>query len=335
MFVEIDRQFADLNELTRANGDQPTGLDQIMLVVGELYEYMRNVQESPDQGKAALAAARARLGLQGADPIFTLQRMADNQPEPLNRMLGKLADESWRVLLDQAVAQLERQWYREVYQPFQQNLARHYPFSADSGRDVALQDFEHFFGPDGVLDTFYRDNLKLFLDEHPEQVGDARRASLVRRDVLHSLEKAERIRRAYFTRTGSLDVEFALEPLNLSANKRRSVVNLDGQLVEFSHGPRQSVPLVWPNTLRDSVESRITLVPIQVNRSPRSISEDGPWALFRLLDKADLTGVSNSAVDVRFQVDDGEMKYRLHAASNTNPFTQQLLAGYRLPRSLY
>jgi len=335
MLAEIDRQFADLNELTRQVGDEQTGLDQIMLVVGDLYQYMRNIQESPDKGKAALAAARARLGLQGADPIFTLQRMADNQPEPLNRMLSKLANESWRVLLDQAVAQLEREWYREVYQPFQQNLARHYPFSADSGRDVALQDFEQFFGPEGVLDTFYRDNLKLFLDEHPEQVGDARRASLVRRDVLNSLERAERIRRAYFTRGGSLDVEFALEPLNLSANKRRSVVNVDGQLVEFSHGPRQSVPLVWPNTLRDSVESRITLVPIQVNRSPRSISENGPWALFRLLDKADLTGVSNSAVDVRFQVDDGEMKYRLHAASNTNPFTQQLLAGYRLPRSLY
>ncbi|WP_041342276.1 type VI secretion system membrane subunit TssM [Marinobacter similis] len=335
MLVEIDRQFADLNELTRKTGEEPTGLDQIMLVVGDLHEYMRNIQESPDQGKAALAAARARLGLQGADPIFTLQRMADNQPEPLNRMLAKLANESWRVLLDQAVAQLEREWYREVYQPFQQNLARHYPFSASSGRDVALQDFERFFGPEGVLDTFYRDNLKLFLDEHPEQVGDARRASLVRRDVLNSLEKADRIRRAYFTRGGSLDVEFALEPLNLSANKRRSVVNLDGQLVEFSHGPRQSVPLVWPNTLRDSVESRITLVPIQVNRSPRSISENGPWALFRLLDQADITGVSNSAVDVRFQVDDGEMKYRLHAASNTNPFTQQLLAGYRLPRSLY
>ncbi|HBC35726.1 MAG TPA: hypothetical protein DC045_15755, partial [Marinobacter adhaerens] len=65
--------------------------------------------------------------LQGADPIFTLQRMADNQPEPLNRLLTRLATESWRVVLDQAVAQLEREWYREVYQPFQQNLARHYP----------------------------------------------------------------------------------------------------------------------------------------------------------------------------------------------------------------
>lgn len=335
MLQDIERQFAELNDLTRDNGDQPTGLEQIMLVVGELHEYIRNIQEAPDKGKAALVAARARMGLQGADPIFTLQRMADNQPEPLNRLLTRLATESWRVVLDQAVAQLEREWYREVYQPFQQNLARHYPFNPDSGRDVALQDFERFFAPGGVLDAFYQDNLKLFLEDHPEQVGDARRAGLVRGAVLTSLENADRIRRAYFTRGGSLDVEFALEPLNLSANKRRSVVNVDGQLVEFSHGPRQSIPLVWPNTLRDSVESRITLVPVQVNRSPRSLSESGPWALFRLLDKADITGVSSSAVDVRFRVDDGDMRYRLHAASNTNPFTQQLLAGYRIPRSLY
>ncbi|RBW49165.1 type VI secretion system membrane subunit TssM [Marinobacter sp. F3R11] len=336
MLQNIERQFTDLNQLTRkSNGDQPSGFEQVMLVVNDLHEYMRAVQESPDTGKAALAAARARMGLQGADPIFTLQRMAAHQPEPLNRLMNRLATESWRVLLDQAVAQLEREWYQEVYQPFQQNLARYYPFNVDSGRDVALQDFEQFFAPDGVLDTFYKDNLKLFLEDHPEQVGDVHRAGLVRRDVLASLEKAEKIRSAYFTRSGTLDVEFALEPLNLSSNKRRSVVNLDGQLVEFSHGPRQSIPLVWPNTLRETVESRITLVPVQVNRSPRSISQSGPWALFRLLDKADITGVSSSAVDVRFQVDDGEMRYRLHAASNTNPFTQKLLSGYGIPRSLY
>ena len=335
MLQNIERQFTDLNQLSRKNGDHPSGLEQIMLVVSDLHEYMRNIQEAPDKGKAALNAARTRMGLQGADPIFTLQRMAGHQPEPLNRLLNRLATESWRVLLDQAVAQLEREWFREVYQPFQQNLARHYPFNAGAGRDVALQDFERFFAPGGVLETFYKDNLKLFLEDHPEQVGDAHRAGLVRRDVLASLGNADKIRSAYFTRSGTLDVEFALEPLNLSSNKRRSVVNLDGQLVEFSHGPRQSIPLVWPNTLRDAVESRITLVPVQVNRSPRSISENGPWALFRLLDKADITGVSSSAVDVRFQVDDGEMRYRLHAASNINPFTQQLLSGYQIPRSLY
>jgi type VI secretion system protein ImpL len=335
MLQDIQRQFAELNQLTRARDDRPTNLDQVMEVVTSLYQYLRNIQEAPDTGKAALSAARARLGLQGADPIFTLQRLADNQPAPLNRLLNRLASESWRGVLDSAVAQLEREWYREVYQPFEQNLARHYPFDPKSARDATLQDFERFFAPDGVLATFYNNNLKLFLEDHPEQVGDAQRASLVRRDVRVALERADRIRQAFFTRGGSLDVAFALEPLNLSNNKRRSVVNIDGQLVEFSHGPRQSIPLVWPNTLRDTVESRITLVPVQVNRSPRSLSESGPWALFRLLDRADLTGVSSTSVDVRFRVDDGEMRYRLHAGSNTNPFTQQLLAGYRLPRSLY
>ncbi len=335
MVRSIERQFAELNTLMRTDKDEPSQLDQVMEVVKDLHLFMRSIQESPDRGKAALSAARARMGLQGADPIFTLQRVAANQPAPLDRMLDKLASESWRVVLDQAVAQLERQWYQDVYQPFQQSLARHYPFNPEAGRDAALQDFERFFAPDGVLDRFYRDNLKLFLEDHPEHIAGSQRASLVRRDVFRSLEKAELIRRAFFTRGGSLDVEFALEPTHLSSNKRRSVMNVDGQLVEFSHGPRQNIPLVWPNTLRDSVESRITLVPTEVNRSPRSMSENGPWALFRLLDEADITGVSSSAVDVRFALDDGEMRYRLHAGSNTNPFTQKLLAGYQIPRSLY
>lgn len=335
MLNDIQRQFSDLNQLTRKVGDQPSGLEQITKILSDLHQYLRNIQEAPDVGKAALAAARARLGLQGADPIFVLQRMADNQPEPLKRILHRVANESWRVVLDQAVAQLEREWYRNVFQPFQQNLAGRYPLSPDATESVALADFERFFGSDGILETFYENKLKLFLEDYPEQVAHARTRSLVRRDVLKALDRAKRIRSAYFTLNGNLDVEFALEPLNLSANKRRSVVNVDGQLVEFSHGPRQNTPLVWPNTLRDTVESRITLVPIQVNRSPRSLSESGPWALFRLLDRADITGVSDSAVDVRFKVDDGEMRYRLHAASNINPFTQQLLAGYRLPRSLY
>ena len=51
-------------------------------------------------------------------------------------------------------------------------------------RRHGLDHVERFFAPDGILETFYNDNLKLFLEDHPEHVGDARRASLVRRDVV-------------------------------------------------------------------------------------------------------------------------------------------------------
>ncbi|WP_111498570.1 type VI secretion system membrane subunit TssM [Marinobacter bohaiensis] len=335
MAQNIEQQFEGLHGLFLKDGDAPTQMEEVQKVLGSLHDYLRSIQESPDSGKAALAAARDRLTLEGADPIFTLQRMARGMPAPVDRMLDKVAAESWRVVLDQAIAQLERQWYDEVYQPFQQNLARNYPFSSNAGRDAALQDFERFFAPDGTLDTFYKDKLKLFLEDHPEHVSLGKRATLIRRDVMAAIDQAERIRQAFFTRKGSLDVEFALEPVNLSSNKRRSVMNVDGQLVEFSHGPRQSIPLIWPNTLRDSVESEVTLVPVEVNRSPRSQIARGPWAFFRLLDKADITGVSASAVDVKFNLDGGSVQYRLHAAGGVNPFTQQMLAGYEVPRSLY
>lgn len=335
MAQDIGQQFAALTNLMRKNEDEPSQLDDIQSVIRNLHDYLRGIQEAPNTGKAALSAARKRLTLEGADPIFMLQRLADNQPAPLDRMLKKLADESWRVVLDQAVAELERKWYREVYQPFQQSLARHYPFNSGAGRDAALQDFERFFAPKGTLNTFYEKNLKIFLEDHPDSVAVSQRATLVRRDVMAAINQAKKIRKAFFTRRGSLDVEFSLEPLNLSSNKRRSVVNVDGQLVEFSHGPRQSIPLIWPNTLRDSVESRVTLVPVEVNRSPRSETSKGPWAFFRLLDKAEITGVSSSAVDVKFSLDDGSVRYRLHAAGSTNPFTQKLLANYKIPRSLY
>ncbi|MDX1801684.1 MAG: type VI secretion system membrane subunit TssM, partial [Marinobacter sp.] len=118
MEQDIQRQFSGLNALLAKTGDEPTPLAQILTVVQSLHNYLRTIQESPDQGKAALAAARDRLSLQGADPIFTLQRLARNQPEPVNRMLAKLASESWRVVLNEAVAELERQWYHDVYQPF-------------------------------------------------------------------------------------------------------------------------------------------------------------------------------------------------------------------------
>ncbi|PVY77669.1 type VI secretion system protein ImpL [Tamilnaduibacter salinus] len=332
----IAGQFEELHALTEKPDEKtPSTLEDILQVSRNLHDYLRAIQEAPNTGKAALEAARARLTMKGDDPIFTLQRLARNQPEPINRMLEKLAAESWRVVLNQAVAQLERKWYREVYQPFQQKLARHYPFQPDAGRDAGLKDFESFFGPDGTLNRFYEQHLKLFLEDHPEHVALSQRATLVRRDVMQALRQAEKIREAYFARSGGLDVEFALEPLNLTANKRRSVMNVDGQLVEFSHGPRQSIPLIWPNTLRESVQSRVTLVPATLNRSPRSKIARGPWAFFRLLDKAEVNGVSASAVDITFRLDDGEVQYRLHAAGNTNPFTQQLLADYSLPGSLY
>ncbi|EPC00231.1 hypothetical protein L861_06980 [Litchfieldella anticariensis FP35 = DSM 16096] len=332
---EIEQHFASLNELLESRDDEPSDLVEVKAAIAELRDYLRQVQGASDPGRAAFVSARDRLALSGGDPIHNLQRIAEDMPAPVDSMLESLADQSWQVLMASAIRHLERQWLDDVVAPYQDRLAGRYPLARDASREVALEDFEAFFAPGGTLDSFYQDNLRPFIEGAPEQLRDANGNSLLRDSVFAAMQQAERIREAYFDRDGVLDVEFSLEPVSLSSDKRRSVISVDGQLIEYTHNANSRVSMIWPNTLRGGTESRVTMVPSQVNRSPRSLRRDGAWAWFRLLDEADVIGASERELDLRFNVDGGTMRYRLRADATRNPFTRPLVAGFQLPTALY
>ena len=332
---EIERNFRDLNGLLDARGDNPADIAEIKAAIGELRDYLRQVQGANDPGRAAFVTARDRLALRGGDPIHNLKRIAELTPAPVDRMLESLADQSWQLLMGSAIAHLEHQWLDEVVAPYQERLADRYPLVPGASREVALADFEAFFAAGGILDRFYQDNLRLFIEEAPQYLTDAEGSSLLRDSVFTAIQRAEHIRQAYFGRDGVLDVEFALEPVSLSPDKRRGVINIDGQIIDYAHSASSRVPMIWPNALRGGNESRLTLVPSQVNRSPRSLSRDGAWAWFRLLDEAEITSVSERDLELRFQVDGGTARYRLYATGSRNPFTRPLVAGFQLPTALY
>lgn len=333
--LAIEQPFTPINQLSQERNDNPSSLDEIKTAVTALRDYLMDIEESSDSGRAAFVTVRDRLSLRGNDPIHNLQRIADNTPEPVGRMLHDLADQSWQLMMVSATRHLENQWLDEVVAPYQERLAGRYPLSPGASREVSLSDFEDFFAPGGTLDTFYQDSLKPFIEGAPEYLVDAEGNSLLRDSLYTAVQQAEQIRRAYFSRDGALDVEFALEPVSLSPDKRRSVISVDGQLIEYAHSASQRVSMIWPNALRGSTESRITMVPSEVNRSPRSISQDGAWAWFRLLEQADITSVSERELELRFNVDGGTMRYRLFADSAPNPFTRPLAAGFQLPSALY
>ncbi|RCV88877.1 type VI secretion system membrane subunit TssM [Billgrantia montanilacus] len=332
---DIERNFTELNGLLDARGNNPSDIAEIKTAIAELRDYLRHVQGASDPGRAAFVSARDRLALRGGDPIHNLKRIAENTPAPVDRMLESLADQSWQLLMASAIRHLEHQWLDDVVTPYKNRLAGRYPLVAGASRDVALTDFEAFFGPGGTLDSFYQDNLRPFIEEAPEQLLDADGNSLLRGSVFTAFQRAEQIREAYFGRDGVLDVEFSLEPVSLSPDKRRGVISVDGQLIEYAHSASHRVSMIWPNTLRGGTESRVTLVPSQVNRSPRSMSRDGAWAWFRLLDEAEITSAGERDLELRFSVDGGTIRYRLSANGSRNPFTRPLAAGFQLPTALY
>ncbi|MCY9803278.1 type VI secretion system membrane subunit TssM [Vibrio scophthalmi] len=334
--AQIDAPFSELNSMLSSVGDEPAYINEVIAAVEGLHSYVKAIKESPDVGMAALDASKARVKLVNADPIYTVKRVASGLPAPLNTMLEKLADESWYVVKQEAIKHLEVRWHNDVYKEYQRKLAGRYPFNPASKKDSSFIDFEAFFAPDGTLDSFYNSQLKVFVEENSVFTDEGSNGkSIVRKEVLDQLKQARRIQEAFFNRKGVLDVSFSVEPLLLSGDKRRSVLNVDGQYLSYNHGPRDSVEFIWPNTFRDSAVSKVTLVPSKNNISPRSINIRGPWAFFRLLEQGEVVGASATSVDFKFSVDGGQMIYRLNSEADINPFTERLFKSFNLSKTLY
>lgn len=332
LLSRLGHEFAPENSALEEQKDKASTLQAVYQQLTELHRYLLAIQNSPVSGKSALKAVQLRLDQNSSDPIFATRQMAKTLPAPLNRWVGKLADQAWHVVMVEAVRYMEVDWRDNVVKPFNEQLADNYPFNPRATQDASLDSFERFFKPDGILDNFYKNNLRLFL-ENDLTFGDDGRM-LIREDIRQQLDTAQKIRNIFFSQQNGLGAQFAVETVSLSGNKRRSVLNLDGQLVDYSQGRNYTAHLVWPNNMREGNESQLTLIGTS-GRAPRSIAFSGPWAQFRLFGAGQLTNVTSDTFNVRFNVDGGAMVYRVHVDTEDNPFTGGLFSQFRLPDTLY
>ena len=311
--------------------DKGSVLQAVYSQLTELHRYLLAIQNAPSPGKSALKAVQLRLDHNSTDPIFATRQMAKTLPSPLNRWVDKLADQAWHVVMIEAVHYMELDWRDTIVNTFNSQLANKYPFNPRSKEDVSLDAFERFFKTGGLLDTFYQQNLKLFVDNSQglNEEGNV----IIREDVLIQLHSAQKIRDIFFSSQNGMGTQFAVETVGLSGNKRRSVLNLDGQLVDYAQGRNYTAHLVWPNNMREGNESKLTLVGI--NSTSRSITFSGPWAQFRLFDAGQLTNVQDGSFTARFTVDGGTMTYRIYTDTLDNPFAGGLFSHFRLPDTLY
>jgi type VI secretion system protein ImpL len=330
--ARIRRAFLPLTRLLEGRGEKASYLDETLQSLGNLYDYLKAIDSNPDRGGAALKATLDRFAGQGPDPIRNVQLIANGLPEPVQTQVRTLADQSEKALITEALVELDRRWQADVYRFYAERLADRYPFNPASATDASLQDFETFFGPKGRLAQFNDQALQAFR-EHREVLSSAGQpVSLLAADVLNQFDTAQRITQVFFDNRGALSVPFTVEPLGLTPNRRGSVLNVDGQLIPFNHGPSHPVGLLWPNTLSDAAQSQVTL--ITPSGLSNALTFRGPWSLFRLLSRAHLMGSTSGSVDLGFAVNDGVMRYRVVPGKGDNPFTQRVFQGFMLPRSL-
>ncbi len=325
---EVELHFQKLTALVKtAGGSAP--IDQIIADMGQLYSYMAEMGSTSDTGNAAVNMAAQRSGGAGNDVIAQLQLHSARLPDPVQGLVKTMASGSWGLILGGVKNQLNRSLQSEVTSLCKTALEGRYPVAKASTRDITLQDFGKFFAPNGVLDQFFNTHLKAFVDTSGSQwkvIAQDNKSVDIGPAVLSQFQNAAKIRDVFFQGGGQLpSINFELKPVFLDANASRFWLDLEGQQVDYRHGPARATQFKWPGTAAGLV--RFGFEGSEGKQVSRS--EEGAWALFRLLEKANIQKLAQEKYQITFAIDGLTARYELNANSVYNPFAFDALKNFR------
>jgi type VI secretion system protein ImpL len=321
----VDDHFEVLRKQVMAPApNQPAPIDDTLKLFNDVYVYLTAVD----------TAAKSRSPMPAGDIAGKLKADAGRLPEPMRTMVETLSQSG----AAQAMA-AERGSLSQDVKPVTDFCARaiagRYPLVASSSRDALPEDFGQFFGPGGMMDEFFQKRLANLVDTStkPWKYKPVAGQASVSSSALVQFERAARIREIFFRggKTPSIRLDFKV--MEMDANITQFVLDVDGQLVKYAHGPVLPMAVQWPGT-KGSNQVRVQLSPPSVGGTSGLVA-DGPWALFRVMEKAQL---ENSGVPekffVTFNVENRKTRFEVTTNSVQSPLRVRELQEFSCPEGL-
>ena len=336
----VDEHFRGLNDFVAGSKDKPAQMEAVIGKIQQIYQGLNQAANAPNQGQALLgmvAGSNAAGGGGGGSAAAQLQDISQGVPKPVAAMLQTVSQSSSQVTASGASQQLADAWGSKVL-PLCQDAFNRYPFIASSALDVPSDDFAHLLGPGGLMDQFFDQNLKSFVDTSQKpwrwQAGDHTKFNFSP-DTLVEFQRADDIRQALFPGGGTqILVKFQLVPVQLDPGLAQISLEIGGgQRLTYAHGPIEPTDLQWPGS-NGSTQVRLTMTPSGTGQ-PTTTENSGPWALLRLLDAAHVTpSGQQDQFRIIFTSPAGGAEFQLNAKSVHNPFTLPALRAFRCPAKL-
>lgn len=269
----------------------------------------------------------------GANPIMGLKRSLDEAHPEIKNWFQGVANNANSVTAVAAKGHVNNTWQTNVYSFYKKAIKGRYPVDPSSTQEIKLGDFAAFFGPSGILQSYFDTNLKPFVDQS-QATWRWKNNIGISKNRLKLFQKADEIQKAYFSNASeSLEFSFLLKPISLDKITTGSVLEMGGQTLLYNHGPLRSKKISWPGAINENSKLTFTLAS---KGTPVSVRAEGEWAWFRLLDKyAKVTskpGTDN--VSVMFDLKTIKAEYHLTPKSSFNPFTSNALKQFSIPSKL-
>ena len=321
----VQERFDWLHQLVERPEGQSSQLDQLMLVLKDVYQELNKmsfsgVTSTGDGGSAILQFQQATSQVQG----------------PVQRWASQISTGSSGITADGTRASINARWQASVLPFCEQVLANRYPFDRRARADVAMQDFTKLFAPNGMIDEFFNEHLLKHVDTRSrpwtwKQINDVDLG--ISTAVLQQMQNASEIRDAFFASGPNPAVQFQITPEALDPKAKSVLLEIDGQNVEFAHrgGQPNPVAVTWPGSVG---LARVSFHPSK-SGIESVLSKDGPWGWFRLLDAAEVrrTNVSDRK-RVIFNIGGRIAIFQLQSGSVINPFALPALSNFSCPKSM-
>jgi type VI secretion system protein ImpL len=209
-----------------------------------------------------------------------------------------------------------------------------YPFSRGATDAIPLGDFARLFGPGGLFDGFFKQQLAPFVTTsggtwHTQEV-DGVTAPISPAD-LAQFQRASTIRQLFFAGgPGGPSVSFSLKPHDLDDKSQQATLTLGSSTtITASHSLTLPTQIMWPGSTGMEL-ARLQFTP--GGSGTGVLQAEGPWALFRLIDQGLLSPKSANQYDVTFATADHHVSFSIEAGSVQNPFSHSVLQSFSCPR---
>ncbi|MDR1057493.1 MAG: hypothetical protein LBL17_02865 [Coxiellaceae bacterium] len=318
---EINIQLPGLHDLN---------LEELQENLNKLIHYVETMVQHSHDHKAASTTMGEYLQDSTNNPLTTFKTFVNTQPPWLQTYLQSISNNIWQILADATYDSINQIWNQTIIPKYKATLENKYPLFKNSKDDIKLEDFNSFFGPNGLMDNFFNQYLKPLVNTNSinwswkEFNGQKINYSSTFLEIF--LRAATIQKMFYASKMPFPKLEFALTPIIMTPNTQNFTLHIDGQKISFANEESKIKHLVWPGPQPGSVTMSF------VNNQGKyfSFSEFGPWAWFRILDKANVTTNNNTKYfELTFDLNGNAVKYSLSTKTSLNPFIPEIINNFR------
>lgn len=277
---------------------------------------------------------RAGQILPQSNDFNRLQIDMARQPEPIRSVMRDLLEVGQSQSLQQSKANLSKGVASIASDLCNTTVNGRYPFNRRSTEEIGIGDFSRMFGRTGAMQSFFDQNLAPYVDINGSRWKVKSNSNgVVTEKTLRAFENAARIRDTFFDAGDRMAMSMIIRPVSLTPSILEAVLDVDGQILTYSHGASQPMRVEWPGP-KGGVYIRLTFKTRDGN--VETVSFNGPWAIFRMYDASNAVPLGPNSRELTMAMNNvsGFFNLELSSTMKDYPLWSKALTQFSCPKNL-